>query len=101
MPSGTVCTWSFCFLSLHASNLSTLLLRLNTLTEEDLRVIFRTPVDSGKAEEDPEDEEEEEEEEAPKKKAAPRAPKCPRGKASGADAGTSSEASAKKAKTAS
>jgi hypothetical protein len=71
----------------------TLHFQLNTLVEEDLRVIFRTPINTEKAEEDPEDEEEE----APKKKAAPRAPKRPRGKSSRADVETSGEASAKKA----
>jgi hypothetical protein len=74
-------------------------LQLNTLAEDDFRVIFRIPTDAGKTEEDPEDEDEEEEEEAPKKKSAPRATKRPRAKVSGTDTGTSGEASAKKAKT--
>jgi hypothetical protein len=82
---------------LHVSNLSTLLFQLNTLAEEDFRVVFRTPVDSGKTEEAPEEEEEEEE---PKKKNAHRPSKHPRGKSSGPDVGTGGEASAKKAKTA-
>jgi hypothetical protein len=70
------------------------------LAEEDLRVIFRTPVDTAKAEEEPEDEEEEEEEEAPKKKAAHHDPKHPRGKTHRADVGTSGEAFTKNAKPA-
>jgi hypothetical protein len=90
-----------CFSSLHQSNISTLHLHLNTLVEEDLRIFFRIPADTGKTEEDPEDEDEEEEEEdAPKKKAVPRAPKHPRAKASSAGARTSGEASTKKEKTA-
>ena len=68
------------------------------MAEDGFRDIFRIPTNAGKAEEDPEDEDEEEEE-APKKKAAPRATKHPRAKVSGTDAGTSGEASAKKAKT--
>jgi hypothetical protein len=68
------------------------------LAEDSFRDVLRLPVDAGKEEEDAEDEDEEEEQ-APKKKAAPRVPKRPRAKVSGIDAGTSGEASAKKART--
>ncbi|KAK1604519.1 hypothetical protein QYE76_028192 [Lolium multiflorum] len=68
---------------------------LNTLAEENFRTILRVPVSGDAAEEAPEDDEEEEEQ-APRK-AAPRPTKRPR--ASGTEAGTSGEASAKKPKT--
>jgi predicted flap endonuclease-1-like 5' DNA nuclease len=67
------------------------------LAEEDFRSILRVPVSGDVAEEDPE-EDDEEEEQAPKK-AATRAIKRPRAKVSGTEAGASSEASAKRAKT--
>ncbi|KAK1650341.1 hypothetical protein QYE76_068146 [Lolium multiflorum] len=70
---------------------------LNTLAEENFRTILRVPVSGDAAEEAPEDDEEEEEQ-APRK-AAPRPTKRPRAKASGTEAGTSGEASAKKPKT--
>jgi hypothetical protein len=68
----------------------------NSLAEDSFRDVFRLPADAGKVEEDPEDGDEGEEQ-APKK-AAPQA-KRPRTKVSDTDAGTSGEASAKKAKT--
>jgi hypothetical protein len=67
------------------------------LAEDGFRDVFRLPTDVGRAEEDPEDEDEGEEK-IPKK-AAPHSPKCPCSKVSGIDAGTSGEASAKKART--
>ena len=68
------------------------------MAEEDFRSILRVPVSGDAVEEDPEDDDEEEEEQAPKK-AATRTVKRPRAKVSGTEAGASSEASAKKAKT--
>ncbi|KAK1604981.1 hypothetical protein QYE76_028654 [Lolium multiflorum] len=72
-------------------------LQLETLAEENFRLILRVPVSGDAAEEVPDDEEEEEEQ-APRK-AAPRPSKRPRAKASGSEAGASGEASAKKPKT--
>ncbi|KAK1649283.1 hypothetical protein QYE76_067088 [Lolium multiflorum] len=65
---------------------------LNTLAEEHLRNVIRTPTSAKAAKEDPEDDDEEEEQ-APKK-LAPRTAKRPRVKVSGSDAGASGEASA-------
>ncbi|KAK1686693.1 hypothetical protein QYE76_047541 [Lolium multiflorum] len=62
--------------------------QLNTLAEENFRTILRAPV-SGDAVEDPEDDDEGEE--RVPRKAAPRPTKRPRAKASGSEAGGSSE----------
>ncbi|KAK1616625.1 hypothetical protein QYE76_022142 [Lolium multiflorum] len=70
---------------------------LNSLADDGFRNIFRVPASAGRVEEDPEDGDEGDEQ-APKK-AVPRVIKRLRAKVSGTDAGTSGEASAKKAKT--
>ncbi|KAK1668648.1 hypothetical protein QYE76_056807 [Lolium multiflorum] len=70
---------------------------LETLAEENFRAILCVPV-SGDATEEVPDEDDEEEEHVPRK-AAPRPSKRPRAKASGSEAGSSGEASAKKPKT--
>jgi hypothetical protein len=67
------------------------------LVEDGFRDVFRLPADAGRVEEDPE-KNDEGEDHAPKK-VAPRATKHPRANVSGIDAGTSSEAFSKKAKT--
>ncbi|KAK1615228.1 hypothetical protein QYE76_020745 [Lolium multiflorum] len=70
--------------------------KLNSFAEDGFRYVFRLPSDAERVEEDPEDGDEGGEQ-APKK-ASPSA-KRPRAKVFGSDAGTSGEASAKKAKT--
>ncbi|KAK1621244.1 hypothetical protein QYE76_026761 [Lolium multiflorum] len=70
---------------------------LNTLAEDGFKNVFRVPASAEGVEEDPEDGGEEEEQAS--KKAAPHAAKRPRAKVSGSEAGSSGEASAKKAKT--